>query len=78
MVKLGADYIQEYLLPTFYLPFCYPKICELKYKSIILPGVLYEYELGCLIIREEHTLRIFKDALLRKIFGPKREETVGS
>jgi hypothetical protein len=28
-------------------------------------------------LREEHELRVFKDRVLRKIFGPKREELMG-
>jgi hypothetical protein len=27
-----------------------------------------------LTLREEHTLRVFENRVLRKIFGPKREE----
>jgi hypothetical protein len=27
--------------------------------------------------REEHTLRVFKNSVLRKIFGPKRDEVTG-
>jgi hypothetical protein len=27
-------------------------------------------------LREEHRLRVFEDRVLRKIFGPKREEDV--
>jgi hypothetical protein len=34
-------------------------------------------KLGLLTLREEHSLRIFEKKVLRRIFGPKREE-VGS
>jgi hypothetical protein len=30
-----------------------------------------------LTLREEHRLRVFENRLLRKIFGPKREEVAG-
>jgi hypothetical protein len=30
-----------------------------------------------LILREEHRLRVFENKLLRRIFGPKRDEIVG-
>jgi hypothetical protein len=30
-----------------------------------------------LIFREEHTLRVFENTLLRKVFGPKRDEVTG-
>jgi hypothetical protein len=44
------------------------------YKIIILPVVLYECETWSLISREEHTLRTFENRVLRRIFGPKRDE----
>jgi hypothetical protein len=40
------------------------------YKTVILPVVLY----GCQTLREEHRLRVFENRVLRRIFGPKREE----
>jgi len=30
-----------------------------------------------LILREEHRLRVFENTLLRKVFGPKRDEVTG-
>jgi hypothetical protein len=30
-----------------------------------------------LILREEHSLRVFEDKVLRKIFCPKRDEVTG-
>jgi hypothetical protein len=44
------------------------------YKTVILPVVLYGCETWSLILREEHRLRVFENRVLRKIFGPKREE----
>jgi hypothetical protein len=44
------------------------------YKTLILPLVLYWCETWSLILREEHRLRVFENRVLRKIFGPKREE----
>jgi hypothetical protein len=44
------------------------------YKTVILPVVLYECETWSLTLGEEHRLRVFEDSVLRKIFGPKREE----
>jgi hypothetical protein len=40
------------------------------YKTVILPVVLY----GSLTLVEEHRLRVFENRVLRKIFGPEREE----
>jgi hypothetical protein len=47
------------------------------YKSIILPVVLYGCETWSLILREEHRLRVFENRVLRRIFGPKRDEVTG-
>jgi hypothetical protein len=47
------------------------------YKIIILPLVLYGYETWSLILREEHRLRVFGNKVVRKIFGPKRNEVTG-
>jgi hypothetical protein len=33
-----------------------------------------DMKLGSLTIREEHRLRVFENRVLRRIFGPKREE----
>jgi hypothetical protein len=47
------------------------------YKSIILPVVLYGCETWSLTVREEHKLRMFENRVLRRIFGPKRDEVTG-
>jgi hypothetical protein len=39
-----------------------------------LPVVLYGWETWSLNLREGHRLRVFENRVLRKIFGPKREE----
>jgi hypothetical protein len=44
------------------------------YKTIILPVVLYGCETWSLTLREEHRLRVFQNRLLRRIFGPKKDE----
>jgi hypothetical protein len=47
------------------------------YKNIILPVVLDGCETWSLTLREEHSLRVFENKVLRRIFGPKREEVTG-
>jgi hypothetical protein len=47
------------------------------YKTIILPVVLYWYETWSLTLREEHRLRVFENRVLRRIFGPERDEATG-
>jgi hypothetical protein len=44
------------------------------YRTIILPVVLYGHEAWSLTLREEHRLRVFQNRVLRKIFGPRRDE----
>jgi hypothetical protein len=47
------------------------------YKTIILPVVLYGCETSSLTLREEHRLRVFENRVLRRIFGPTRDEETG-
>ena len=47
------------------------------YKTIILPVVLYGCETWSLILREERTLRVFENRVLRRVFGSKRDEVTG-
>jgi hypothetical protein len=59
----------------FCLTVSYKKNLKIKiYKTVILPVVLYECETWPLTLREEHRLRVFENRVLRRIFGPKREE----
>jgi len=48
------------------------------YRTIILPVVFF-YACGTwsCILREEHRLRVFEIMVLRKIFGPERDEVTG-
>ena len=45
--------------------------------GIILPVVLYGCETWSLTLREERKLRVFENMVLRRIFGPKRDEVTG-
>jgi hypothetical protein len=47
------------------------------YKTIILPVILYGCETWSLTLREKHRLRVFENKVLRRIFGPKRDEVTG-
>jgi len=42
-----------------------------------LPVVLYGRETWSLTLREEHWLRVFENRVLRRVFGPKRDEVSG-
>jgi hypothetical protein len=46
------------------------------YKTIILPVVLYGRETWSLTLRDEHRLKVFESRLLRRIYGPKRDEVM--
>jgi hypothetical protein len=47
------------------------------YQTIILPVVLYGCETWSLTLGEKHSLRVFENRVLRRIFGPKRDEVRG-
>jgi len=42
-----------------------------------LPVVLYGCETWSLTLREERRLRVFENRVLRRVFGPKRDEVTG-
>jgi len=53
---------------------------NIKYKihgTIILPVVLYGCETRSLTLRKERRLRVSENRVLRRIFGPKRDEVTG-
>jgi hypothetical protein len=47
------------------------------YRTRILPVVLNGCETWSLTLRKEHRLRVFENKVLRRIFGPKRDEVTG-
>jgi len=47
------------------------------YRTIILPLDLYGCETWSLTLREELRLMVFENGVLRRIFGPKRNEVIG-
>jgi hypothetical protein len=44
------------------------------YRNIILPVVLYGCKTWSLTLREERRLGVIENRVLRRIFGPKRDE----
>ena len=72
-LKLGnaCYYSVQNLLSTSLLS----KTLKIKiYRTIILPVVLYGCKTWSLTLREESRLRVFENRVLRRIFGPKRDE----
>jgi len=56
----------------------YFKFCSyIVYRNIILPVVLYGCETWSLTLRKERKLRVFENMVLRRIFGPRRDEVTG-
>ena len=47
------------------------------YRTIILPVVFYGCETWSLTLREKRGLRVFENRVLRRMFGPKRDEVTG-
>jgi hypothetical protein len=45
--------------------------------SICRPVVLYGCETWSLTLREKRRLRVFENRVLRRVFGPKRDEVTG-
>jgi len=47
------------------------------YRTTILPVVLYGCEAWSLTLKEERKLRVYENMVLRRIFGPRRDEITG-
>ena len=55
-----------------------PNVSNAIYMCTVpLPVVLYGCETWSLTLREECTLRVLKNRVLRRVFGPKRDERTG-
>jgi hypothetical protein len=55
-----------------------PTNIEFKvYRNIILPVVFYGCKTCSFTMGKKHKLRVFENRVLRKIFGPKRDEVMG-
>jgi hypothetical protein len=48
------------------------------YRSIILPVVLFGCKTWYLKLKQERRPRVFENGMLRRIFGPNREEVTGA
>jgi hypothetical protein len=69
LLSFGA----ESLSPSFLSKILKIKICGI----IILPVVLYGCENWSLTMREKRRLKVFGNTVLRRKFGPKRDEITG-
>ena len=62
---------------VFQFPIQHFKDQDILYRTIILPVVLYGCETWSLTLRDERRLRVFENRVLRRLFGPKRDEVTG-
>ena len=77
-MKAHLVFYSQYILSLSCLHMLQSKNIQIKtYRPIIWPVVLYWCENWSLTLREELRLRVFENTVLRRIFGPKREEVTG-
>ena len=69
MVSFSAVFLSSRLL--------FKNIKTKIHRTIILPVILYGCEAWSLRSREERKLRVFENMVLRRIFGPRRDEVTG-
>ena len=69
MLSVGAE--------SFVFQFTIKYLKTKMHRTIILPIVLYGCETWSLTMRVERRLRVFENRVLRRIFGPKRNEVTG-
>jgi hypothetical protein len=78
-LKVRADYIRSFQLEPFVFSSSAKNVNSKLYKCIhiFFPVVLYGCRTWSVTLREEHTLRVYENRVLRRIFGPHRVEMVG-
>jgi len=73
--RLKAGNSCYYYVQTLLSSRLLPKNLKIKiHKIIILPVVQYGCEAWSLTLREERRLTVFENRILRRVFGPKRDE----
>ena len=50
---------------------------DISYRTIIMPVVLYGCGTWSLMLRQERKLGVFESMVIRRIFGPRRDEVKG-
>jgi hypothetical protein len=63
---------------TFVFQYAIKKYKDTDIQNYNSAFCLCGYETRSLTVREEHRLRVVENAVLRKLFGPMREEVTGS
>jgi len=67
----------SFRVESFVLQFGIQKHKDKINRTIILAAVWCEYETWSLILREKRRLRLYENRVLRRIFGPNRNEITG-
>ena len=76
--QFGQIKLRKCLLPFSQESISLSKYVKSKiYRNIILLVVLYGCETWSFTLREGHRLKGFKNRVLRKVFGPKRDKIAG-
>jgi len=76
-IQMSGNYPEESIQDIdslVFLHICYPNRNIKTYGTMVLPVGVYGSGTWSLILTEEHRLRIFDNSVLRRIFGPNREE----
>jgi hypothetical protein len=75
--RLNSGNACSHSIQNILSPHILSKNAKMKtFKTIILHVVLCGCETWSSRLREEHRLRVFKNRVLRRIFGPKRDEII--
>ena len=72
LLSFGAEYfVFQIAIQKFKDQYIY------RTTTIILPAVLYGCKTWPMTLRKERKLRVFENMVLRRIFGPRRDEVTG-
>ena len=71
------NYLFYLYAESFVFQFAIQNIKTTIHRNVLLPVVLYGCKTWSLTLREECGLTLFENRVLRRIFGPKRNEVAG-
>jgi hypothetical protein len=74
-LKNACYHSLQNLLPSTFLS---KNVKNERHKTTIPPVVSYECHTSVLILKKEHRLKVLENRMLRRVFGPKREEVAGN
>jgi hypothetical protein len=77
-IFINKNLIIVILVAVFLHSVLYIKLVIHRSRTIILPVVFYGCENWSLTLRAERRLGVFENRVLRRIFGPKRDEVTGA